>query len=86
MRASTLQVDRVELASHAAQMCVRVHVPSCIESPFFAAPFITVFLVPVMLQATWTKSFLVALFGGKITAFSKNNHKWDVPFGTKKSA
>jgi len=54
---------------------------TCIESPFFAAPLISVFLVPVMLQASWIASFLKALFGGDIARFSKNNHKWDKPAG-----
>jgi len=52
---------------------------TCIESPFFAAPVITVFLVPVLLQASWIAKFLAALFGpaDAIKAFSKPNHKWD---------
>jgi len=59
---------------------------TCLSSPFFAAPVITVFLIPVMLQASWIGKFLGALFGGDIATFSKANHKWDRPVGTVKKA
>jgi len=42
---------------------------------------ISVFLIPVMMQAVWVKNFLTALFGGTdaIKAFSKPSHKFDTP-------
>merc|ERR1712046_537529 len=54
---------------------------TCLESPFYAAPVIMIFLIPVMLQYAWIAKFLTALFGGldAIKAFSKPNHKWDAP-------
>jgi len=54
---------------------------TCLESPFYAAPVISVFLIPVMMQAVWVKNFLTALFGGTdaIKAFSKPSHKFDTP-------
>jgi len=59
---------------------------TCISSPFFAAPVIGIFLMPVMLQTSWIAKFLAALFGGDIAKFSKSNHKWDAPIGTIKKA
>jgi len=58
---------------------------TCIESPFYAAPLISVFLIPVMMQVTWIQKFLTALFSGTdaIKAFSKPNHKWDTPLPKK---
>eukprot|EP00931_Biecheleriopsis_adriatica_P045602 TRINITY_DN26113_c0_g1_i1.p1 TRINITY_DN26113_c0_g1~~TRINITY_DN26113_c0_g1_i1.p1 ORF type:complete len:387 (-),score=72.68 TRINITY_DN26113_c0_g1_i1:127-1287(-) len=55
---------------------------TCIRSPWFAAPFIAVFISPVLPHVTWIYSFVSALFGPveKIIEFSKDNHAWDVPY------
>ncbi len=49
----------------------------CLSSPFYAAPFITVFLLPVLPLMPWASKFISALFSGKHVAFSKGRHKWD---------
>ena len=50
----------------------------CLKSPFFAAPFITFFLLPVLPLMPWAIKFISALFGGRYAEFSKGRHKWDL--------
>jgi len=54
---------------------------TCVQHPVFTAPFIMLFLLPIMQHIGWTMKFIPAVCGdaAKIRAFSKNTHKWDVP-------
>jgi len=58
---------------------------TCLYTPFFAVPLISVLSTPLLPQAIWIYSFLKSIFGVKligeppmsVAKFSEDDHAWD---------